>query len=116
MKILQDQAKPVGFNEIRELLEKRLGKKLEDIFQTIQETPIGMASIGVVGHSVVVATSVSRRAAMLILVRADPTSGFSSTSGLFLSPPLPPVTKYSASLLSKRTRSSERICVPSLYK
>lgn len=52
MKILQDQAKPVPFSEIREQIEKRLGKKLEEVFQSIQEAPIGMASVGVVYSAV----------------------------------------------------------------
>lgn len=52
MKILQDQAKPVAFSEIKELLEKRLGKKLDEVFQSVQESPIGMASIGVVYSAV----------------------------------------------------------------
>ncbi|MFZ4713080.1 MAG: ABC1 kinase family protein [Bacteriovoracaceae bacterium] len=48
MKILQDQAKPFPFLEAKDALEKSFGKKIEEVFKTIDQVPIGMASIGVV--------------------------------------------------------------------
>jgi len=48
MKILQDQAKPFPFHEAKDALEKSFGKKLSEVFKTIDEKPVGMASIGVV--------------------------------------------------------------------
>lgn len=48
MKILQDKAKPITFDEAREVIEKRLNKKIEQVFESIDPHPIGMASIGVV--------------------------------------------------------------------
>lgn len=48
LKKLQDKAGKVSFNLSKEVLEKGLGKKIEDVFLSIDEEPIGMASIGMV--------------------------------------------------------------------
>lgn len=48
MKILRDKVKPIPFEEVKEVLEKSLGHKVEDIFESIEHSPIGTASIGVV--------------------------------------------------------------------
>ena len=48
MKILQDQAKPFSYEVAEEILEKSLGKKINQVFSSIDKNPIGMASIGVV--------------------------------------------------------------------
>ncbi|MBT7608560.1 MAG: hypothetical protein HN576_02310 [Bacteriovoracaceae bacterium] len=54
MKILRDKVKPIFFSEIREKVEKDLGKKIEDVFREIDETPLGTASIGVVYKAILV--------------------------------------------------------------
>ncbi|MCO4753912.1 MAG: hypothetical protein KC478_05495, partial [Bacteriovoracaceae bacterium] len=48
LKKLQDKVAPINFEVARAQLEKSLGKKLEEVFQSIDERPIGVASIGVV--------------------------------------------------------------------
>lgn len=48
MKILRDKVKPIPLDEIRPEIEKRLGKKIEEVFQELSPEPIGTASIGIV--------------------------------------------------------------------
>ncbi|HEX5678574.1 MAG TPA: AarF/UbiB family protein [Alcanivorax sp.] len=43
---LQDQARPLPFNTLRPAVEKALGKPLERVFASVDETPLGVASIG----------------------------------------------------------------------
>lgn len=47
MKKLQNQVKPFPFEEAKAIIAKSLHHPIEDIFETIAEEPIGMASIGV---------------------------------------------------------------------
>ncbi len=48
MKILRDQVKGIPFEDAKKTIENSLGKKIEDIFKSFDEKPIGKASIGVV--------------------------------------------------------------------
>lgn len=48
LKLLQDKAKPINFSESKIQIETELEKKFEEIFESFNETPIGVASIGVV--------------------------------------------------------------------
>lgn len=48
LKKLQDRAQGIDFSIAKEAIEKTLGKKLEEVFSEFNETPIGVASIGVV--------------------------------------------------------------------
>ena len=48
LKLLQDQVKPIPFDQAKSLIEENLGQKIETIFSSIDETPIGVASIGIV--------------------------------------------------------------------
>jgi ubiquinone biosynthesis protein len=48
MKILRDQVKPIEFSAVREEVRLSLGKPIEEVFESIVESPIGTASIGVV--------------------------------------------------------------------
>lgn len=48
MKILRDKVSPVPFADIESVLNEALGKKWEEVFETIEKEPIGTASIGVV--------------------------------------------------------------------
>lgn len=48
MKSLRDNVKPIPFSQIRGQVEKSLSKKIEEVFSSVEETPVGMASIGVV--------------------------------------------------------------------
>jgi ubiquinone biosynthesis protein len=48
MKMLRDQVKPVELNEVLPIIEKSLGKKINEVFTTIDSKAIGTASIGVV--------------------------------------------------------------------
>lgn len=48
MKKLLDQVKGFSFEEAKIILEESLGKKVEDIFTSIDPRPIGMASMAVV--------------------------------------------------------------------
>ncbi len=52
MKLLRDKVRPIDFAELEVFVEKSLGKKISDIFQSIEATPIGTASIGVVYRGV----------------------------------------------------------------
>lgn len=45
---LQDKVAPIDFEVARSQLESSLGKKLEEVFSSIDEKPIGVASIGIV--------------------------------------------------------------------
>ncbi len=48
MKLLQNKVKPIPFAESKKVIEKSLDKKIEDVFDFIDEDPIGVASIGIV--------------------------------------------------------------------
>jgi ubiquinone biosynthesis protein len=48
LKILQDQVKGIPFEVAQKVIEESLGKKLEEVFLSIDKNPIGTASIGVV--------------------------------------------------------------------
>lgn len=48
MKILRDKVKGIPFEEARVVIEKSLGKKIEDCFSSIDPEPVGTASIGIV--------------------------------------------------------------------
>lgn len=48
LKLLQNQVKGIPFDVARKVIEENLDKKLEEVFASIDETPIGTASIGVV--------------------------------------------------------------------
>lgn len=48
MKSLRDKVKGIPFEEARAAIEKSLGKKIEDCFSSIDEVPVGTASIGIV--------------------------------------------------------------------
>lgn len=48
LKLLQSRVSPISFSAIRPNLELELGKKVEDFFQSVEEKPIGVASIGLV--------------------------------------------------------------------
>jgi ubiquinone biosynthesis protein len=48
LKLLQNQVKGIPFVTAKEVIESNLGKKISDVFVSIDETPIGTASIGVV--------------------------------------------------------------------
>lgn len=48
LKKLQNKVKPIDFSIAKKEIEDSLGKKIEDVFDSIDETPIGVASIGVV--------------------------------------------------------------------
>jgi len=47
MKQLRDKVKHIPFSEVKAEVELSFGKKIEDIFISIDETPIGTASIGI---------------------------------------------------------------------
>lgn len=48
LKKLQNKVKPIEFSIAKKEIEKSLGKKIEDVFESIDENPIGVASIGIV--------------------------------------------------------------------
>ena len=48
LKLLQNQVKGIPFEVARKVIEDSLGKKLHEVFQSIDENAIGTASIGVV--------------------------------------------------------------------
>lgn len=48
MALLKRNVKTVDFKEVREAIEVSLGKKITDVFNSIDEKPIGTASIGLV--------------------------------------------------------------------
>lgn len=48
MQKLRDQVKPIPLSELTTYIEGHLGKKIEDVFTSIDPNPIGVASIGVV--------------------------------------------------------------------
>jgi ubiquinone biosynthesis protein len=48
MKKLQDNVAPIDFAIAKGIIELQLGKKIETVFQSISEEPIGVASIGIV--------------------------------------------------------------------
>lgn len=48
---LCDQAPATPFDAVRVVLEKELGKSIEQVFETFDEKPLGSASIAQVLHS-----------------------------------------------------------------
>jgi ubiquinone biosynthesis protein len=48
LKLLQDKARPIKFSDAREVIAKNLDKNIDEVYEFIDETPIGVASIGVV--------------------------------------------------------------------
>jgi ubiquinone biosynthesis protein len=48
LKKLQDQVKPIPFEEAHRILQESLGRPVAEVFSRLDEKPIGMASIGVV--------------------------------------------------------------------
>lgn len=52
LKQLQDKVKPIPFSDALEIIEFSLGKKANEVFKEINETPIGVASIGIVYKAV----------------------------------------------------------------
>jgi len=48
MKLLRDKVAPVPFSEVKELVEESLGRPINEVFISINNDPIGTASIGVV--------------------------------------------------------------------
>lgn len=48
MKILRDKVKAIPFSQVKDLVEESLGKKIDEVFRSIDPEPIGTASIGVV--------------------------------------------------------------------
>ncbi|MFG1505392.1 ABC1 kinase family protein [Halobacteriovorax sp. ZH5_bin.2] len=48
MKKLRDEVKPIHFSGIKKNVEASLGKKIEEVFKSVEEQPIGTASIGLV--------------------------------------------------------------------
>ncbi len=48
LKKLQDQVKPIPYEEARQIIQESLSKPIQEVFRRIDEKPIGMASIGVV--------------------------------------------------------------------
>ena len=49
---LQDQVSGFSFQQVQEIVEMELGKKLEDIFEGFNEKPLASASIGQVHQAV----------------------------------------------------------------
>lgn len=48
MKLLRDQVSPLGFEKVKAQVELSLGKKIEEVFSSVDINPIGTASIGLV--------------------------------------------------------------------
>lgn len=48
MKLLRDQVKSIPFSKLKAEVERSLGQKIEDVFESVDETAIGTASIGIV--------------------------------------------------------------------
>jgi ubiquinone biosynthesis protein len=48
LKLLQNKVKGIPFEVAQKVIEDNLGKKIEEVFSEINQTPIGTASIGVV--------------------------------------------------------------------
>lgn len=48
LKLLQNQVKGIPFDVARQVIEENLGKKIDEVFFTVEPNPIGTASIGVV--------------------------------------------------------------------
>lgn len=52
MRMLRDKVKPVAFDEVKSSIELSMGKKIEEVFSSIEKEAIGTASIGVVFRAV----------------------------------------------------------------
>ena len=48
LKKLQDKAKPISFDTAKSVITNSIGKDFDEIFASVESTPIGVASIGVV--------------------------------------------------------------------
>ena len=48
LKLLQNKVKGIPFDQAKNVIETNLGKKISEVFASIDESPIGTASIGVV--------------------------------------------------------------------
>lgn len=48
LKLLQSKVAPIAFSKISQNVELELGKKINELFEYVDETPIGVASIGLV--------------------------------------------------------------------
>lgn len=48
MKMLRDQVSPLPFSKVKKHVEASLGKAIDEVFENIEDAPIGMASIGLV--------------------------------------------------------------------
>lgn len=48
MSLLRDKVKPIPFRELEASVEQALGRKIQDVFSSVDQEPIGTASIGVV--------------------------------------------------------------------
>ena len=46
LRVLQDQASPIAFDDVRDVIETELGKPLEEMFKEFDAEPIAAASIG----------------------------------------------------------------------
>ena len=52
LKKLQDKVQPIPFEAAKKQIEKSLGKPLDEVFSSIDEKPLGVASIGIVYSAV----------------------------------------------------------------
>ncbi|MDY6835401.1 MAG: AarF/ABC1/UbiB kinase family protein [Chloroflexota bacterium] len=50
LQILQDRLPPLKYNDVKEALERELGKPMEKVFDWVEEKPVASASLGVVHH------------------------------------------------------------------
>ncbi len=48
MKLLRDQVSPLPFSAVRAQVEHSLGRKIEAVFESVDDSPLGTASIGLV--------------------------------------------------------------------
>mmetsp|Transcript_34574 Transcript_34574/g.42285 ORF Transcript_34574/g.42285 Transcript_34574/m.42285 type:complete len:493 (-) Transcript_34574:134-1612(-) len=52
MSVLQDECPPKDFSVVKRVIESEMGRPLNDVFQSMETTPIGAASIGQVHRAV----------------------------------------------------------------
>lgn len=52
MQLLRDKVKPIYLQELTSYIEQSMGKKLSEVFLSIENEPIGVASIGVVYQAI----------------------------------------------------------------
>ena len=48
LKLLQNKVIGIDFSEAKKIIERNLGRNIEDVFESLEEEPIGTASIGIV--------------------------------------------------------------------